>query len=128
MDPAHTTRTQASGLVATMTPTTAPAPAGVDLRLSGTAALGTLAADDPRLAALRSAMALLESLEAERRMLDQRLTAGNRRDPMRVVTGQTSLDGAVEETRALIRQLDDMLCEAADAARLSARTHPKDTP
>lgn len=128
MDPAHTTRTQASGPVATMSPTTAPAPAGVDLRLVGTAALGVLSADDPRLAALRRATALLESLEAEQRMLDQRLVAGNRRDPMRVVTGRTSLDEAVEETRALIRQLDDMLCDAADAARHSARTHPKDTP
>ncbi len=111
-----------------MSPTAAPAPAGADLRLVGTAALGVLSADDPRLTALRRATALLESLEAEQRMLDQRLVAGNRRDPMRVVTGRTSLDEAVEDTRALIRQLDDMLCEAADAARHSARTHPKDTP
>jgi hypothetical protein len=111
-----------------MTPTSAPAPAGADLRLVGTAALGVLPADDARLVALRRAAALLEALEAERRMLDQRLAAGNRRDPMRVVTGRTSLEEAVEETRALIRQLDDMLCDAADAATLAARTHPKDTP
>jgi hypothetical protein len=127
MDPVHTTRTTALGPHAATIPETATALAAVDLRLVGTSALGVLSPDDPRLAALRRACALLESLEADRRQLDQRLVAGNRRDPMRVVTGRTSLDEAVDETRALIRQLDDMLCDAAERIRLSARTHPKDT-
>lgn len=92
--------------------------------MAGTAALGALNAEDPRLQALRRACALLEHLEAERRQLNQRLITSNRRDPMRVVTGRTSLDEAVEETRDLIRQLDDMLCEAAEEARRSNRGTP----
>lgn len=98
------------------------------LRLAGTAALGTLPSDDPRLAALRRACALLETLEAERRALDQRLEVGRRLDPMRQATGRTALDAAVEETRELVRQLDELLCSAAEGARAVATTHPKDQP
>lgn len=96
------------------------------LRLAGTAALGALASDDPRLAALRRACALLETLEAERRALDQRLDAARRLDPMRQATGRTALDAAVEETRELVRQLDELLCSAAEGARAVGMTHPKD--
>lgn len=95
-----------------------------DLRLAGTAALGTLPAGDERLAALQQACALLEQLEAERRRLDERLITGNRKDPMRVVTGKTCLDEAVENTRDLIKQLDDLLCEAAETARKSGQPQP----
>lgn len=98
------------------------------LRLAGTAALGTIAADDPRLIALRHACALLESLEAERQALDQRLDAARRIDPMRHATGRTSLDAAVAETRALVRELDELLCAVAESARAASRTHPKETP
>lgn len=103
-------------------------PVSSRLRLAGTAALGTLAADDPRLIALRRACALLESLEAERQALDQRLEAARRIDPMRHATGRTSLDAAVAETQALVRELDELLCAAAESARTAARTHPKETP
>lgn len=127
MDPIPTIRSTVSRSAASPVVPAPPATADGELRLAGTAALGVLAPDDPRLDALRRACALLETLEAERRQLEQRLIAANRRDPMRVVTGRSSLDEAVEETRALIRQLDEMLCEAADAARLAGRTHPKDT-
>ena len=89
--------------------------AGSDLRLAGTASLTALPTDDPRLAALRRACALLESLEAERQALDQRLESARRLDPMRHVSGKTSLDVAVEETRALIRELDELLCAAAES-------------
>ncbi len=101
----------------------APAAEG-ELRLSGTLALGGVSADDPRLAALRQACALLEALEGERRLLDQRLMSANRQDPMKVVTGRTALDEAVEDTRALIRQLDLILCEAADQARRTTLHEP----
>lgn len=101
-------------------------PLPATLRLAGTAALGALAADDPRLAALRRACALLEALEAERRALDQRLEAARRLDPMRQATGRTALDAAVEETRELVRQLDELLCSAAEGARAAATTQPKD--
>lgn len=98
-----------------------PPSAASDLRLAGTAALDILAPNDARLEALRRACTVLEQLEAERRKLDQRLISANRADPMRVVTGKTSLDEAVEATRDLIRQLDDMLCEAAEQARRTAK-------
>lgn len=117
------------------TPAPVPAaslPRGTDssiaLRLSGTAALGSIPADDPRLAALRRACALLESLEAERRALDLRLESARRLDPMRQATGRTALDAAVAETRDLVRQLDELLCAAAESARGAATTHPKDLP
>ena len=87
-----------------------------------------LSADDPRLDALRQACALLEALENERRQLDLRLATANRLDPMRVVTGRTSLDEAVEDTRALIRQLDLILCEAADRARKGEPASVVDAP
>lgn len=126
MDLAPTPRTPT--LESPSGPIAAPQAGPVALRLVGTAALGGLAADDPRLIALRRACALLESLDAERQALDQRLEAARRIDPMRHATGRTSLDAAVEDTQGLIRQLDEQLCAAAEAARLSARTHPKATP
>lgn len=96
------------------------------LRLSGTVALRHVPADDPRLQALSRACALLEALEAESKALDRRLTDANRVDPMRHVRGQTSLEAALAETRALVRELDDLLCEAAEGARRQAgRTQPK---
>lgn len=108
---------------------TAPAAAGnASLRLAGTSALASIDPTDARLVALRRACALLESLEAERRALDLRLEAARRTDPMRQVSGRTSLDAAVEETRSLIRELDEALSVAAESARLASTTHPKDCP
>ena len=102
----------------------------VALRLAGTAALGVIAPNDPRLVALRQACALLETLEAESQSLDQRLEASKRLDPMRHVLGKTSLESAIDQTRTLIRELDEHLCAAAESARAAsrtvARTHPKD--
>ena len=105
-------------------------PSAAELRLSGTAALGVIAADDVRLVALRQACALLETLEAESQSLDLRLEASKRLDPMRHVLGKTSLESAIDQTRTLIRELDEHLCAAAESARAAsrtvARTHPKD--
>lgn len=101
-----------------------------ELRLSGTAALGAIAPDDVRLVALRQACALLETLKAESQSLDLRLEASKRLDPMRHVLGKTSLESAIDQTRILIRELDEHLCAAAESARAAsrtvARTHPKD--
>jgi len=101
-----------------------------ELRLSGTAALGVIAPNDARLVALRQACALLETLEAESQSLDLRLEASKRSDPMRHVLGKTSLESAIDQTRTLIRELDEHLCAAAESARAAsrtvARTHPKD--
>ena len=129
MDLATPTRTHTRETSPTAAPAaSAVAPLPSELRLAGTAALRAIPANDPRLAALRGACALLEALEAERNALDQRLESARRIDPMRHVSGRTSLDAAVDETRALIRELDELLCAAAESARTAARTHPKDTP
>ncbi len=89
-----------------------------------------IAPDDARLVALRQACAFLEVLEAESEALDQRLEAAKRLDPMRHVLGKTSLESAVDQTRTLIRELDEHLCAAAESARAAgravARTQPKD--
>ncbi len=105
-------------------------PSSAALRLAGTVALGVIAADDARFVALRQACALLETLQAESESLDQRLETAKRLDPMRHVVGKTSLESAIEQTRTLIRELDEHLCAAAESARAAsrtvARTHPKD--
>jgi hypothetical protein len=83
-------------------------------------------ADDPRLQALSRACALLEALEAESKALDRRLADANRVDPMRHVRGRTSLEAALADTRTLVRELDDLLCAAAeDARRHAGRTQAK---
>jgi hypothetical protein len=47
-------------------------------------------------------------------------------DPMRQVRGCTSLEAAAAEARSLMRELDELLCAAAEDARRGAgRTHPK---
>ncbi|MBX3354959.1 MAG: hypothetical protein KF724_04595 [Phycisphaeraceae bacterium] len=78
-------------------------------------------ADDQALAALRDACRLLEDLRQERERLEERLRSAGRRDPIRIVTGQTALDRACEETEELIRTMDELLSETAE--RLLA-SHP----
>lgn len=96
------------------------------LRLAGTASLGSLPADDPRLVALRRACALVEELEGERDAMDRRLAEARRADPMRQASGRTSLEQAVDDARRLVRELDEVLCRAAESARSAGTTHPKD--
>jgi hypothetical protein len=96
------------------------------LRLSGTSALSDLPSNDPRLAALSAACAVAAALEAEAAALDRRLADAQRVDPMRQIRGCTALEAAAAEARSLMRELDEMLCAAAEDARRSAgRTHPK---
>lgn len=96
------------------------------LRLAGTSALSDLPANDPRLAALSAACAVVAALEAEAAALDRRLAEAHRVDPMRQARGSTSLEAAAAEARSMVRELDELLCTAAEDARRSAgRTHPK---
>jgi D-serine deaminase-like pyridoxal phosphate-dependent protein len=76
------------------------------LRLAGTQAYERIDPADERLGALRSACCLLERLKAEAAALDVRCQSG-RGDPMKVVTGRTSLEVAAERLEALIRELDE---------------------
>ena len=69
---------------------------------------------------------MVTALEAEAAALDRRLAEAHRMDPMRQVRGSTALEAAAAEARLLVRELDELLCAAAEDARRSAgRTHPK---
>lgn len=84
------------------------------LRLAGTLAFDGIDPADERLGALRNACCLLERLKAEAVALDARVGAG-RGDPMKIATGRTSLEVAVERLEALIRQLDEAVLADVDA-------------
>jgi len=84
------------------------------LRLAGTAPLSAVPADDSALAVLREACRLLDSLRQERDRLDERLAAAGRKDPVKLVTGQTALDRVCTETEEMIRVMDEHLSETAE--------------
>lgn len=86
----------------------------VKLRLAGTAPLSGVPADDAALAVLREACRLLDSLRQERDRLDERLAAAGRKDPLKVVTGQTALDRVCTETEEMIRVMDELLSDTAE--------------
>lgn len=84
------------------------------LRLAGTLAFEGIDPTDERLGALRNACCLLERLKAEAAALDVRSGAG-RGDPMKIATGRTSLEVAVERLETLIRELDEAVLADVDA-------------
>jgi hypothetical protein len=90
------------------------------LRLAGTLAFEGIDPGDERLGALRNACCLLERLKAEAAALDTRSQAG-RGDPMKLATGRTSLEVAVERLEALIRELDEAVLADLDARSEVAR-------
>ena len=90
------------------------------LRLAGTLAFEGIDPTDERLGALRNARCLLERLKTEATALDARSGAG-RGDPMKIATGRTSLEVAVERLEALIRQLDEAVLADVDARAGVAR-------
>lgn len=86
----------------------------IKLRLAGTAPLSAVPADDSALAVLREACRLLDSLRDARDRLDERLAAAGRKDPVKLVTGQTALDRVCTETEEMIRVMDELLSETAE--------------
>lgn len=74
--------------------------------------------DGAAMAALRDACRLLDRLKSDREMLEERLAAARRVDPVRQVTGESSLDRACRETEELIRLIDEYLSETAERAML----------
>lgn len=76
-------------------------------------------ADEEALHALREACRLLEQLKQDRACIEERLSAARRIDPLKVVTGRSSLERACCETEELIRRIDEYLTETAE--RLLAR-------
>ena len=52
--------------------------------------------------------ALLAKLIKDRAMCEQRLAEKGQADPIKVVTGQSAIDKAIAETRAVIRNVDKL--------------------
>lgn len=86
----------------------------VEIEVPGNPAADPVPARDP--SAIRQLLAdsrrVLAVLKAERSMLDARLAALGRRDPIREVTGRSALDEAVERAAKAVAELEAASGEA----------------
>lgn len=74
---------------------------------------------------LREAEALLRSLRRAKEESESRLSQENRTDAMKLVTGRSSLEGAIESTAQLIERLRDAITEAQRALASATGVTPE---
>lgn len=95
---------------------TAPDESGPLLRLAGTLAGEPSEAERCVLELRSNAVLVLGSLRRDSRMLNDRLQRAGRIDPVKKITGASSLDTAANSTQELIQDLDELLVEFAETA------------
>jgi hypothetical protein len=67
---------------------------------------------------------LLGRLLIERDRMELRMAEAGRHDPLKSITGRSSLDNAIESTRQMIRHMEDLLAEMNSLFEIGGEHRP----